>query len=118
MKSSRRLLLKSVIAGIAGLIPLRKSAAQQGNSINSAERRAAQNTVSLEDQLKNGLRVTTAKQHTFVRVVVSYVNRGRLPRAMVNLIYNWAIERNPRVPFPYFQYALRVLARKRGVNLP
>jgi hypothetical protein len=115
--TNRRLLIQSLIAGLAGFIPLRRLWAQEGVGLNAAERLTEQNIVALEDQLKNGLRATTPGQHMFIRLVVNSVNQGRLPRAMVLLIYEWALKRNPRVPFPYFQYALRVLARKRGVDL-
>jgi hypothetical protein len=29
----------------------------------------------------------------------------------------WAIEKNPSVPFPYFQIAMRALAARRNVTL-
>lgn len=115
---NRRTLLISLIAGFAGLFSGRRTSAQQGSSLNSAEFRTGRNVVPLEDQLKNGLRVTTPGQQQYIRTVVAYVDHGQLPRAMVNLIYEWALKRNPDVPFPYFQYALRVLARKRGIHIP
>lgn len=111
-------MLRSLFAGLIGMPFIGRSKAQEGNSINSAERLSEQNVVRLEDQLKNGLRVTRPTQQAFIRVVVNFVETGRLPRAMVTLVYNWAIKRNPKVPFPYFQFALRALSRRRGINLP
>lgn len=114
----RRRWLQSTLLALTGFWWQRPVAAQEGNSFNSANRLSEQNIASLEDQLKNGLRTTTADQAQFIRVVVHHVDNGRIPRAMVNLVYKWAIERNPRVPYPYFRIALRELSRRRGVQLP
>lgn len=43
--------------------------------------------VRLEIQLVNGLRVVTAEQRHYINQVVALVNQGKLPRAMVNVIY-------------------------------
>lgn len=74
--------------------------------------------VRLEDQLMNGLRVVTPDQRAYVNHIVGLVNQGRLPRAMVNVVYTWALKRNPKVPLPYFQFALQALAERRGVIVP
>ncbi len=84
---------------------------------NQAEQNPGE-VVRLEDQLMNGLRVVTPDQRAYVNQVVALVDQGKLPRAMVNVIYVWAIKRNPRVPLPYFQFALRALAERRGVTVP
>ncbi len=85
---------------------------------NLAGRNADLHLTKLEDQLKNGLRAVTPEQIEYLRTISRLVEQGTLPRAMVNLIFEWAIERNPRVPFPYFQFALRALAKRRGINVP
>ena len=97
----------------------RSALGQEGNSFNSAERlRGSRNVVPLIDQLANGLRASRPGDIEFLNVVVQRVDEGKLPQGMVNLVYRWAIERNPRVPFPYFQLAMRELSRRRGVTLP
>lgn len=108
----------ALVAGLLGLLPLRTGRGQQGVSINNAERLTERNVVSLQDQLRNGLRATTSSQFQFIGNVDMYVRQGRIPRAMVNLVYEWALKRNPKIPFPYFQFALRALAKRRGVLLP
>ncbi len=113
---SRRFWLKTLVVGLLSGMARRPVVGQEGQSFNSAEIRSG-STVSLEDQLMNGLRVTTPQQRAFVNLVVLRVNQGRLPRAMVNLVYQWALNRNPDVPFPYFQFALRILSRKRNISL-
>ncbi len=114
----RRLWLTSAIVSMFALLPARRGAAQQGNSTNSAERLSPQNLTSLTDQLNKGLRAATSSQKQFVSVVVAYVDQGRIPRAMVNLVYKWSLERNDSIPFPYFEFAMRELSKRRGVILP
>ena len=114
----RRLWLKSLFTGAVALLPWRKNIAQEGHSTNAAEQLTDRQIAPLKDQLKKGLRVVSPDQYIFVQVVAERVEQGQLPRAMVNLVYDWALERNPRVPFPYFQFAMRLLARRRNVTLP
>ena len=116
--SNRRLMIRSVVGGIIGCLPLRKLSSQEGFSQNGAEQLSEQNLVSLEDQLNAGLRVVTPGQRAFVTLVANYVKVGKIPRAMVTLVYTWSLKRNPRVPFPYFQFALRALAKRRGIVIP
>ncbi|MEM7476358.1 MAG: hypothetical protein AAF483_15300 [Planctomycetota bacterium] len=113
--SNRRMLFKSMLAGLVGLLPFRVASAQQGSVTQQLSER---HIVSLEDQLSKGLRITTVAQQTYIRQIVQLVELGRLPRAMVNLLFTWARQRNPKVPFPYFQYALRALAKRRGIAVP
>ena len=84
---------------------------------NEAERMLDVNRVELSIQLKKGLRVFLPEQEQFVDKVLLEVQNGRLSRSMVNIIYIWAIRRNPKVPFPYFEFVMRELAKQRGVNL-
>ena len=114
----RRLWFKSLIAGTIGLLSFGRATAQEGNSFNAADRLSEIHLAPLRDQLTKGLRVVTAEQAQFVNVVIAFERQGRLPRAMINLVYRWARERNPRVPFPYFEFALRALAKRRNIVLP
>ncbi len=84
---------------------------------NQAERNPGQ-VVSLEDQLVNGLRAFTPDQKAYLHLIATRVDQGIIPRAMVNVIYDWAIKRNPHVPYPYFQIALRALGERRGIPVP
>ena len=94
------------------------ASAQEGHSLNSADRISQTGrTVPLLDQLKNGLRATRPNQEEFLQHLVAQVDQGAVPRSMVNTVYKWALQRNPRVPFPYFQVAMRELAKRRGVTL-
>lgn len=115
---ARRLWLLTIVSTALAWLPSRLVEAQQGTSINSAERLGERSIAPLSDQLTKGLRAITPEQKQFVVVVVAYVDQGVIPRAMVNLVYRWALERNANVPFPYFEYAMRTLSKRRGVVLP
>ena len=108
----RRIWLKSLAIAALGWLPSQLTTAQQGTPV-----RQGRGAASLTDQLSKGLRAVTPEQFQFVNLVVARVDSGELPRGMVNLVYKWALKRNPRVPFPYFEYALKVLAERRGVRL-
>ncbi|MCA9193159.1 MAG: hypothetical protein KDB03_15405 [Planctomycetales bacterium] len=112
----RRFWLKAAM--LSALAPISSvGLAQQAFSTNGAENIDATHLVELETQLKNGLRVVTPEQLQFVQLVVLRVRQGIVPRAMVNLLYKWALERNPKVPYPYFEYAMRALSKRRGIAL-
>jgi hypothetical protein len=83
---------------------------------NEAEQMLSLNTVELKDQLNYGLRVAFTDQQMFVDQVVAKVEAGELSRAMVNVVYVWAKKRKPNIPFPYFEYVMRLLAEKRGIT--
>jgi hypothetical protein len=117
-------MLKSIrmpyCAGLACILAMALAAntdAQESFSINEAENMMSFNTVELKDQLYFGLRTFQPDQQAFLDRVVAKVDSGEIPRAMVNVVFVWAKKRNPKVPFPYFQIALRLLAEKRGVTI-
>jgi hypothetical protein len=102
-----------LIQGVSG----GKVSGQESNSRNLAER-SSRGQVALETQLINGLRVAFPQQKVFISNVVQLVNQGKISRSMVNTVYTWSIRRNPRIPFPYFEFAMRALAQRRGVAIP
>jgi len=89
---------------------------QDNYGYNEAERMLSLNTAELRDQLTYGLRVAFPEQQVFVDQVVAKVEAGELSRAMVNVVYVWAKKRKPNIPFPYFEYVMRLLAEKRGIS--
>ncbi len=90
----------------------------QSIDMNEAERMLDINLVDLEDQLVKGLRLFTAEQKNYVHLVVIAVKNQQIPRAMVNVVFVWSKERNPKYPFLYFQPALRAIGKQRGLNVP
>jgi flagellar motor component MotA len=97
---------------------MKKAIGQVAGSRNLAENSRNRGLVSLETQLTRGLRTFQPQQVAFVKNVVQLVGQGKISRAMVNTVYIWALRRKPSVPYPYFEFALRALARKRGVVIP
>lgn len=92
--------------------------AQEGIDFNEAERMMGFQAVELRDQLVFGLRCNLPEQTQFIDQVIARVDSGELSRSMVNVVFVWAKKRNPRIPYPYFEIVLRMLAEKRGVTLP
>ncbi len=89
---------------------------QDSVDFNEAENMFSYNVVELRDQLKFGLRVAFPEQELFVDKVISKVDSGELSRSMVNVVFVWSRKRNPRIPFPYFEAVLRLLAERRGIT--
>lgn len=92
--------------------------AQDSFDINEAERMMTVDIVDLRSQLVFGLRTNLPGQVQFIDAVIAKVDSKEIPRAMVNVIFVWARKRNPKIPYPYFEVALRLLAEKRGVTFP
>jgi len=88
-----------------------------GTDVNTATDVLDLNSVELRVQLQNGLRVFLPEQQEFLDRVLVAVDSGQIPRAMVNMVYVWSQRRNKKVPFPYFEFAMRTLAERRGVTL-
>jgi hypothetical protein len=99
-------------------VPARISEGQQGHSFNNAEQlKSTRRATPLIDQLRMGLRCNTTSQVAFLETVVQKVDQGVFSQSMINVVYKWSISRNEKYPFPYFQVAMRDLAKRRGVAL-
>ncbi|MFN5103552.1 MAG: hypothetical protein ACK5GJ_12230 [Planctomycetota bacterium] len=114
-KSTKSMRWGLVTALVFSLLGLGTAQTQEPYGYNEAEQMLSFNTVELKDQLMFGLRVAFPEQEAFVDQVIQKVDRGEISRAMVNVIYVWAKKRKPKIPFPYFEYVLRLLADQRGV---
>ena len=73
--------------------------------------------ISLEDQLKTGLKARRPEETEFIEEVARLVNTGRLPRKLVDSTFMWALRRRTNYPFPAFERALRLQADQLGVDL-
>ncbi len=73
---------------------------------------------TLDEQLINRLRATTNVQADYLRYVVKLVDEQKLEKRLVIAVERYALRRNPRYPFPYFERALHYESAKRGVVLP
>ena len=79
---------------------------------------ASGRSATLEEQLVNRLRATTADQRVYIKSVVTKVNEKKLDTRLVVAIERYAIRRNRHFPFPFFERAMRYEAAKRRVILP
>jgi hypothetical protein len=72
----------------------------------------------LKVTLEKGLKARRPVEFEFVKLIVSKVDDGSIPRSMVNSTFLWARNNKQPYPFPSFQQALKVRAKKIGVDLP
>jgi hypothetical protein len=66
--------------------------------------------------IKAALRTATPEEDGFVQHVVNLVDKGKLPRKLVESTFQWA-RKKPRRKFQYFKWGLIVRARRRGIKL-
>jgi hypothetical protein len=112
---------KSLLAGTLAILTLglpSSLSSQDSFDINEAERMLSIELVDLRSQLVFGLRTNLEGQVQFIDHVIAKVEAGEIPKAMVNVVFVWARKRNPRIPYPYFEVAMRLLAGRRGVEFP
>ena len=73
--------------------------------------------ISLEDQLKTGLKARLPEENEFLEEVARLVETGKLPRKLVDSTFMWAVRRRQTYPLPAFERALRMQAERLGVEL-
>jgi hypothetical protein len=66
--------------------------------------------------IKAALRTTDIEDKGFVEKVIRLMNKGKLPRALVETTFDWARRKNEH-RFQYFKQALTVQATKLGLSL-
>jgi hypothetical protein len=69
----------------------------------------------LKDQLEKGLQARLEREFVFVERVVTMVEKDELPLVLVRSTFNWARHKHKEYPFPYFERALKIRARRVGV---
>lgn len=73
-------------------------------------------TIDMKTTLQKGLKARTPEEFEFIDRVVALVEMKALPISLVQSTYTWA-RRVPRIPMPYFQRALRLRAKRLGVEI-
>lgn len=101
----------SDLPALSGLSALSGTSARAEETIGGAE------VISLEDQLKTGLKARLPEEKEFIEEVARLVNEGELPRKLVDSTFVWAVRRRTTYPFPAFERALRLQADRLGVDL-
>lgn len=73
----------------------------------------------LKDQLENGLKARRPQELAFISKVVTLVEQDKLPMPLVKAVFQWARERGAKTnyPFPYFERAIKIRAKKLGIIL-
>lgn len=71
----------------------------------------------LEQQLTAGLKLRRDQEKAFVEAVISLVEQKRLPVSLVKSVFHWSRRKNPKVPYPYFERAMRLTAERIGVEI-
>jgi hypothetical protein len=88
-----------------------------GGWVDAEEPVGGAEVISLEDQLKTGLKARRPEETEFIAEVARLVDTGRLPRKLVDSTFTWAMRRRQTYPFPAFERALRLQADRLGVGL-
>lgn len=88
------------------------------NAARASETPGAQ-IASLRDQLEKGLKARLPQEFQFIDRVLYLVEHDKLPVELVRSTFQWAREnaKNKRYPFPYFERALRLRAKERGIEI-
>lgn len=73
---------------------------------------------SLPEILVNKLKATRVDQQAFIVAVSQQTEAGNFEKGFVLAAMRYAIEKNPRFPFPYFERVVRFEGNKRRITLP
>jgi len=73
---------------------------------------------TLEEQLINRLRATTEERQSYIRLILAKTEQGLFDQGRILAIERYAIKKNPRFPFPYFERVMQFEAQRTGVYLP
>lgn len=107
----------TLLAALALLLAVAPPGAVTARADDSSRTGGGADEISLEDQLKTGLKARRPEEVEFIEDVVRAVNAGALPRKVVESTYIWAVRRRQTWPYPAFERALRIRADLLGVNL-
>ncbi len=70
----------------------------------------------LQNVLEAGLKARRPVEFAFIARVCDFVNRGELPRKLVQQTFTWSRRKGAR-PYPYFERAMQLHAKRLGVPL-
>jgi hypothetical protein len=78
---------------------------------------ADEKKANLNETLRSVLKCRRQEEFAFVESVADKVDQGDLPKDMVFSMMQWAKDRRPEFPFPYFKEGIKRRAAKIGVQL-
>ena len=82
----------------------------------AAEDPGTQSTPTFKETLEKGLKARRPEEFAFIAMVVTKVDKGVLPRALVESTFLWARGKGS-LAFEYFRKGLTVRAQKMGIAL-
>src|SRR6056297_1815129 len=112
MRLSSSIIAMALVAGLWCTLGVAEASAQitAPRTLSRGEGPVAR----LDEQLINRLHATTRSQADYLRHVVKLVETQKLELRLVVAIERYALRRNARYAFPFFERALRYEAAKRG----
>lgn len=82
-----------------------------------AQRQPRVEVAQLQEQLEAGLKARLPAEFAFIARVVDLVQQGEFSEELVKSVFTWARRKNKRVPFPYFERAMRIIAERLDVDI-
>ncbi len=92
-----------------------EASAAGGNSVVTKTGRV--NISALHEMLTKGLKATRPDEISYIDHVVELVADNTLPVSYVYASFSYARKRRPDYPFPFFQYSLRALGKRKNIEL-
>jgi hypothetical protein len=103
---------------VLGTVLLLSGASVVGNALAGDKGKSTEvNPQALRDLLTNGLKATRENERLYIDLVVKLVVEKKIPVSMVYACFDYARKRYPPYPFPYFQYSLKTLAKRKNIEL-
>jgi len=78
---------------------------------------ADEKKANMDETLRSVLKCRRQEEFAFVKSVADKVDQGDLPKDLVLSMMQWARDRRPDFPFPYFKEGIKRRAAKIGVTL-
>ena len=72
---------------------------------------------SLEETLKFGLKARRPIEFQFIAEITQLTSAGNLPKDYVLAVFDYARQRRPKFPLPYFEFVIRRKAEELGVPI-
>ena len=74
-------------------------------------------SVTLQEMLEKGLKARRPEEFAFIQRIVTQVDQNTLSTPLVQSTFDWARRRQPHIPYPYFERALKIRAARLGIRV-
>jgi hypothetical protein len=72
---------------------------------------------SMADTLRFGLKARRPIELQFTAEIAQLTDNGKLPKDYVLAVFDYSRKRRPKLPLPYFEFAIRAKADELGVPI-